>query len=76
MKADIHPEYQEITVNCSCGNTFKTRSAAGKNLHLEICSKCHPYYTGQQKMIDSEGRVDGFRKKFAGFSQAAKRAKA
>ncbi len=64
MKADIHPEYTEITVTCSCGNTFKTRSTLGKDLHVEICSNCHPFYTGKQKLVDSAGRVDRFRKKY------------
>ncbi|HSW70060.1 MAG TPA: 50S ribosomal protein L31 [Gammaproteobacteria bacterium] len=65
MKQDIHPEYQEITVNCSCGNTFVTRSTAGKNLHLEVCSKCHPFYTGKQKIVDTAGRVERFQKKYS-----------
>ena len=65
MKASIHPEYQEITVTCSCGNTFKTRSTVGHDLQLEVCSNCHPFYTGKQKMVDTAGRVDKFRKKYA-----------
>lgn len=64
MKADIHPEYKEITVSCSCGNSFKTRSTLGEDLHLEVCSACHPFYTGQQKMMDTAGRVDKFRRKY------------
>lgn len=64
MKADIHPDYQEITVTCSCGNSFKTRSTHGKDLHLEVCSACHPFYTGQQKILDTAGRVDKFRRKY------------
>ena len=64
MKADIHPAYSEITVTCSCGNTFKTSSTAGKDLHIEVCSQCHPFYTGKQKTVDSGGRVDKFRKKY------------
>ncbi len=67
MQDTIHPAYQEVTVACSCGNTFQTRSALNKAINLDVCSKCHPFYTGQQKMIDTEGRVDGFRKKFANF---------
>ncbi len=51
MKADIHPNYQEITVTCSCGNTFQTRSTMGKPLHIEVCSVCHPFYTGKQKIV-------------------------
>ncbi len=65
MKASIHPEYGEITVSCSCGNTFKTRSTMGKDLQVDVCSNCHPFYTGKQKMVDTAGRVDKFRKKYA-----------
>ena len=68
MKAAIHPEYQEITVTCSCGNTFKTRSTVGHDLNLEVCSNCHPFYTGKQKIVDTAGRVDKFRKKYAGIA--------
>ncbi|MDX1513578.1 MAG: 50S ribosomal protein L31 [Gammaproteobacteria bacterium] len=64
MKADIHPQYKEITVNCSCGNSFKTRSTLDEDLHLEVCSACHPFYTGQQKILDTAGRVDKFRRKY------------
>ena len=53
MKADIHPEYSEMNVTCSCGNTFSTRSTMPGELHIEVCSKCHPFYTGKQKIIDS-----------------------
>jgi large subunit ribosomal protein L31 len=63
MKAGIHPEYKDITVTCSCGNTFATRST-GNDLQLEVCSNCHPFYTGKQKMVDTGGRVDKFRKKY------------
>ena len=66
MKADIHPNYAEIDVACSCGNTFKTRSTLGKPLHIEVCSECHPFYTGKQKILDTGGRVDRFNKRFAG----------
>jgi large subunit ribosomal protein L31 len=65
MKASIHPEYGEITVSCSCGNTFKTRSTMGKDLPVDVCANCHPFYTGKQKMVDTAGRVDKFRKKYA-----------
>jgi large subunit ribosomal protein L31 len=65
MKASIHPEYSEINVSCSCGNTFKTRSTVGKDLQVDVCSNCHPFYTGKQKMVDTAGRVDKFRKKYA-----------
>lgn len=64
MKTDIHPDYTEISVTCSCGNTFKTRSTAGKDLHIEVCAQCHPFYTGKQKMLDTAGRVDKFRRKY------------
>lgn len=64
MKADIHPAYQEITVKCACGNTFKTKSTLGEDLNVEICSECHPFYTGKQKMMDTEGRVGKFEDKY------------
>ena len=64
MKADIHPEYKEVKVTCSCGNSFETRSTAGRELHIEVCAQCHPFYTGKQKMLDTGGRVDRFRKKY------------
>jgi len=64
MKADIHPSYNEIDVACSCGNTFSTRSTLNKELHIEVCSKCHPFYTGKQKILDTGGRVDKFRRKY------------
>ena len=65
MKASIHPEYAEITVTCSCGNQFTTRSTVGRDLSVDVCSNCHPFYTGKQKMVDTAGRVDKFRKKYA-----------
>ena len=58
MKADIHPKYSEIDVTCSCGVTFKTRSTINKPLHVEVCSSCHPFYTGKQKIVDTAGRVE------------------
>jgi large subunit ribosomal protein L31 len=64
MKADIHPQYDEIKVTCSCGNEFMTRSTMGQELHVEVCSACHPFYTGKQKIMDTAGRVDKFRKKY------------
>ena len=64
MKAEIHPEYSEIKVICSCGNEFTTRSTLGEELHVEVCSACHPFYTGKQKIVDAGGRVDKFRKKY------------
>ena len=65
MKADTHPNYAEINVTCTCGNTFKTRSTLGPDLQVEVCSSCHPFYTGKQKIVDTAGRVDKFRKKYA-----------
>ena len=65
MKSGIHPEYKEITVTCSCGNSFVTRSTLGRDLHVEVCSSCHPFFTGKQKIVDTAGRVDKFRKKYA-----------
>jgi large subunit ribosomal protein L31 len=64
MKPKIHPAYKEITVTCSCGNTFTTRSTLGRPLHVEVCSACHPFYTGKQKMLDTAGRVEKFRQKY------------
>ncbi len=64
MKADTHPAYEEISVTCSCGDTFKTRSTHKGDLHIDVCSRCHPFYTGKQKMLDTAGRVDKFRKKY------------
>jgi len=62
MKKGIHPEYFDCTVTCSCGNTFKTRSTK-KEIKVEICSNCHPFYTGRQKLVDSGGRVERFKKR-------------
>jgi len=64
MKADIHPSYKEIAVNCSCGNSFNTRSTVGRDLQVDVCSSCHPFYTGKQKILDTAGRVDKFRQKY------------
>jgi large subunit ribosomal protein L31 len=65
MKAGIHPEYKVIAVTCTCGNKFETRSTIGQDLQVEVCSNCHPFYTGKQKIVDTGGRVDKFRKKYA-----------
>src|ERR1700679_2618452 len=65
MKAGIHPEYKQIMVTCTCGNKFETRSTIGQDLQVEVCSNCHPFYTGKQKVVDTGGRVDKFRKKYA-----------
>jgi large subunit ribosomal protein L31 len=80
VKPGIHPKYQEVEVRCACGNTFKTRSTKPE-LHLEICNNCHPFFTGRQKLIDTEGRVERFTKRFgaqntAGRKEAAKASKA
>lgn len=63
MKKDIHPEYQEVNVTCACGNTFKTGSTK-KEIRVEICSQCHPFFTGKQKSVEKGGRVERFKKKF------------
>ena len=63
MKADLHPKYQTLTVRCACGNSFETRSMSD-NIHVEVCAQCHPYFTGKQRMIDTAGRVDRFRKRY------------
>lgn len=65
MKAGIHPAYNEINVTCACGHAFKTRSTHKGDMRLEICSNCHPFFTGKQKLIDTEGRVERFRRKVA-----------
>jgi large subunit ribosomal protein L31 len=65
MKAKIHPQYREITVTCSCGNSWTTRSTMGRDLHIEVCSTCHPFYSGKQKIVDTAGRVEKFRQKYA-----------
>jgi len=65
MKADIHPNYHEVKITCSCGKVFETRSAMAKQeMHIEVCSECHPFYTGQQKIVDTAGRVERFRQKY------------
>ncbi|HEU0012183.1 MAG TPA: 50S ribosomal protein L31 [Longimicrobium sp.] len=65
MKPDIHPNYKAATVHCACGNTFQTRSTKG-DIHVEVCSACHPYFTGKQKLMDSAGRIERFRQRYAG----------
>lgn len=64
MKPEIHPEYHEVTVRCVCGHTFQTRSTSPQ-IELEICSNCHPFYTGKQKLVDTAGRVERFRRRYA-----------
>ncbi len=71
MKKGIHPKYHEVKVHCSCGNEFTTRSTS-KELRVEICSACHPFFTGKEKLLDSAGRVERFKKKYAKFSKDAK----
>lgn len=63
MKQDIHPEYMMATVHCACGNVFKTRSTQS-DIHLDVCSVCHPFFTGKQRLVDTAGRVDRFNKKY------------
>ena len=64
MKEGIHPKYEAIKVTCSCGHSFETRSTRTEDLHLDVCSECHPFYTGKQKVVDTGGRVDRFKKRF------------
>ena len=66
MKQKIHPEYREVTVSCACGNSFTTRSTLCKDIRVEICAACHPFYTGKQKFVDTAGRVEKFQRKFGG----------
>jgi len=76
MKAAIHPGYEEVRVHCACGNTFMTRSTHKGSINVEICSACHPFFTGKQKLVDTAGRVERFRRKYAksdaGKAEAAK----
>jgi large subunit ribosomal protein L31 len=64
MKADTHPNYSEINITCSCGNKFKTQSTVGKDMNIEVCSQCHPFFTGKQKILDTAGRVEKFKQKY------------
>src|ERR687891_71360 len=73
MKAKIHPQYREITVTCSCGNSWTTRSTLGKDLHIEVCSACHPFFTGKQKIVDPAGRVERFTAKYKNVQPAQKK---
>jgi large subunit ribosomal protein L31 len=72
VKDAIHPKYHEVEVRCACGATWKTRSTK-QDLHLEICSNCHPFFTGRQKLIDTEGRVERFTKKFGAQTSASRK---
>ena len=71
-KAGIHPNYNEIRVMCACGASFPTRSTHKGDIHVEICASCHPFFTGKQKLVDTAGRVERFRRKYAKTEQAAK----
>ena len=71
MKAEIHPEYTEVTASCACGASFKTRSTKKTDIRMEICSNCHPFYTGKQKLVDTAGRVERFQKKYGRTTPAA-----
>lgn len=64
MRSGIHPEYNEVKASCSCGNIFNIRSTTNKDLNLDVCSSCHPFYTGKQRNVDTGGRVDRFKKRF------------
>lgn len=72
MKEKIHPEYKETTISCVCGEVIHTRSTK-QNIHVDICSKCHPFFTGKQKLVDSAGRVEKFTKRYAGKAKAPKK---
>ena len=69
MKPDIHPQYAEIKVSCTCGNSFTTRSTLCKDVHVDVCSACHPFYTGTQKVMDTGGRIDKFKQRFGVLSR-------
>ena len=75
MKPGIHPKYHEVEVRCACGNTFKTHSTKNE-LHLEICNACHPFFTGRQKLIDTEGRIERFTKRFGAQTAEARKKQA
>jgi large subunit ribosomal protein L31 len=73
MKAEIHPAYEEVSVTCACGHSFRTRSTHKGDIRVEICSNCHPFFTGRQKLVDTEGRVDRFQKKYKRAREAAEK---
>jgi large subunit ribosomal protein L31 len=77
MKTGIHPEYVDVNVRCACGHTFTTRSTKGDSIAVDICSACHPFYTGRQKFVDTAGRVEKFNRKFGGdyFKKSADKTK-
>jgi large subunit ribosomal protein L31 len=64
LKPKIHPDYQEVKVTCACGNSFKTRSTLKKEIKVDICSECHPFFTGKQKLVDTAGRVERYKRKY------------
>ncbi len=66
MKPDIHPAYSAVSVTCSCGNKFETGSTSGKDMSIEVCADCHPFYTGKQKVLDTAGQVDKFQRRYGG----------
>ncbi|WP_150304507.1 50S ribosomal protein L31 [Pseudomonas saliphila] len=68
MKADLHPVYQDLEATCSCGNVIKTRSTLRETIHLDVCSECHPFYTGKQKMLDTGGRIERYNQRFGALS--------
>jgi len=70
MKSDIHPNYGPMKATCSCGNVIETSSTLAKDIHIDVCSACHPFYTGKQKMVDTGGRIDRFKKRFSARSAA------
>ncbi len=74
MRADIHPAYTKIVATCSCGNTIETRSALNKDtIYLDVCSACHPFYTGRQKEVNTGGRVDKFKQRYSSMARSIKR---
>ena len=73
MRTDIHPEYGETTVTCSCGNSFVTRSTTPGSRSVELCNECHPFFTGRQKLVDSGGRVERFNKRYSGTAVKSKK---
>jgi large subunit ribosomal protein L31 len=72
MKKDIHPKLHQAKIRCSCGFEYTAMSTRGENIEVEICSQCHPYYTGKQRFVDTAGRIDRFRKKYAKFNNKSK----
>lgn len=71
VKADLHPVYRKLTAVCACGNSFETRSTSA-SIHVEVCAQCHPYFTGKQRLMDTAGRVDRFRRRYQSGADAAK----